>query len=60
MLGIVGEVKNELISSVLQWTHQGWLTSKTYIQQLCADTRYPLEDLTSRMADKDGKEDGES
>ena len=33
--------------------HQFWPISKIYIQSLCADTPYPLEDLPREMIDRD-------
>ena len=48
-----------LISDVLLWTlSHGWAKggrpARTYIQQLCADTGYSLEDLPEAMDDWDG------
>ena len=51
--------KDELISDILLltpshgWVKAGWLV-RTYIQQLCADTGYDLEDLPGAMDDRDG------
>ena len=51
--------KDKLISDVLLWTPShgraktGWL-ARNYIQQLCADTGYSLEDLPGAMDDRDG------
>ena len=51
--------KDELISNILLWipSHEqekvGW-PARTYIQQLCADTGYNLEDLPGAMVDRDG------
>ena len=51
--------KDELISNILLWTpSHGWAKagwpSRTYIQQLCADTGYNLEDLPGAMDNRDG------
>ena len=51
--------KNELISDILPWTPSHKRTkvgrpARTYVQQLCADIRYSLEDLTRAM---DGREE---
>ena len=51
--------KYELISNILLWTlSHGWAKAgqlaRTYIQQLCADTGYSLEDLLGAMDDRDG------
>ena len=54
-----GEVRTTLISDILQWTpsHE-WAKAgrpaRTYIQQLCANTGYSLEDLPTAMDDRDG------
>ena len=51
--------KDKLISDILLWTCShgraiaGW-PDRTYIQQLCADMGYSLEDLTGVMDDRDG------
>ena len=50
--------KDELISDVLQWTpSHGWTIvgrpARTYLQQLCTDTRCNLEDLQGVMGDRD-------
>ena len=50
--------KDELISNILLWTLSlGWAKAvwpaRTYIQQLCADTGYSLEDLSRAMDDRD-------
>ena len=50
--------KDELISDILLWTpsHRRAKTgrpARTYIQQLCVDTGYGLEDLPRAMDDKD-------
>ena len=51
--------RDELISDMLQWTPSrgrakaGW-PSRTYIQQLCADTRCSLKDLPEAMDDREG------
>ena len=51
--------RNEFMSDILLWTplhgrakvgHPAW----TYIQQLCADTGYSLEDFPEAMDDRDG------
>ena len=49
---------NELISDVLLWTPshgraKAGRPARTYIQQLCADTRSSLEDLPEAMDDRD-------
>ena len=50
--------KDELISNVLQWTpsHRrvgvGW-PARTYLQQLCLDTGYSLEDLPHTMDNRE-------
>ena len=51
--------KDELISNILLWTpSHGWAKAgwpaRSYIQQLCADTGYSLEDLSGVMDDRDG------
>ena len=51
--------RDELISDVLLWTSShGWAKAgrpaRTYIQQLCADTRCSLEDLPEVMDDREG------
>ena len=51
--------KEEHVSNILLWTHSygrakaGW-PARLYIQQLCVDTRYSLEDLPGAMVDRDG------
>ena len=50
---------DELISDILQWnpSHgraKAGRPARTYIQQLCADTGYSLEDLPGTMDDIDG------
>ena len=51
--------KDKLISNVILWTHShgwskvGWPT-RTYIQQLCADTGCSLENLLGVMDNRDG------
>ena len=50
--------KDELISHVLLWTpSHGWAKAerpaRTYIQQLCTDTGYCLEDLLGASDDRD-------
>ena len=49
--------KNELINDTLLWTpSDGWAKTRpparTYLQQLCADTGYSLEDLLGAMDDR--------
>ena len=50
--------KEKLISDILLWTPShgqakaGW-TARTYIQQLCANTGYSLEDLLGAIDDRD-------
>ena len=34
--------------------HQGWSSTKTYINQLCANTRYRLKDLLGAMNHRNG------
>ena len=51
--------EDELISNILQWTPshrqaKAGQPTRTYIQQLCADTGYSLEDLPEGMDDRDG------
>ena len=51
--------KDELISDILLWTLSHGRTkvgrpARTYIQKLCADTGYNLEDLLGAMDDRDG------
>ena len=51
--------KDELISDTLLWTLSHGRTNvrlpdRNYIQQLCADTGYSLEDLPGAMDDSDG------
>ena len=46
-----GEVRIKLISDLLPWTPshgraKAWRLARTYIQQLCPDTVYSLEDLS--------------
>ena len=50
--------KEKLISDVLQWTpSHGWgrvgRPTRTYLQQLCTDTVYNMEDLLRVMDDRD-------
>ena len=47
--------RDELIGVILLWTssHLG-RPARTYIQQLCADTRCSPEDLPEAMGDRDG------
>ena len=49
----------ELIHNVLPWTltHRLFITcqpARNYMHQLCADTRYSLEDLPGAMVDRNG------
>ena len=59
MWGNCWRSKDELISDIPLWgpTH-GHINvgqpAKTYIHQLCVDTRYSLEDLPGTMNDRDG------
>ena len=51
--------RDELISDILLWISSHGLvkagrTARTYIQQLCADTRCNLEDLPETMDDREG------
>ena len=51
--------RDKLISNILQWTHshgraKAGRPARTYIQQLCADTGYTLEDRPWAMDDKNG------
>ena len=53
------KVRDELISDTLMWTPSHGLAkagrlARTYIQQLCADTGYDLEDLPETMDDREG------
>ena len=54
--------KDKLISHILQWTPShgrakaGW-PARTYIQQLCDDTGYSLEDLPEAMNDRNRWQD---
>ena len=45
--------KDELISDILLWTPSHGRPVRTYIQQLCADSGYSLEDLPGAMKDRD-------
>ena len=54
--------KDELISDILLWTpSHAWAKTRrpgrNYIQQLCADTGYNLEDLQGAMDDKDRRKE---
>ena len=58
MRGHCSRSKNKIISDVLPWTPSNGCASagrltRTYVQQLCADTGYSLEDLTVAMDDMD-------
>ena len=51
--------KDELIRDILQWTllHRRAKTGRpgrTYIESLCTDSGYSLEDLVGAMDDRDG------
>ena len=51
--------KDELIRDILLWTPshgraKAWRPARTYIQQLCVDTGYSLEDLPGAMNIRDG------
>ena len=51
--------KDKLISNILLWTPshgqaKAWQPSKTYIQQLSADTGYSFEDHSGAMDNRDG------
>ena len=51
---------DELISDILLWTSSHGLAkvgrpARTYIQQLCVDTGYSLEDIPGAMDDRDGR-----
>ena len=46
--------KDELISDVLLLRDSFNRPARTYIHQLCVDTRYSLEDLSRIMNDGDG------
>ena len=53
-----GRSKDELISDILLWTPshgraKAGESARTYIQQLCADTGYSLEDFPGAMNDRD-------
>ena len=45
--------RDELISDVLLWTPSYGRTTRTYIQQLCEDTRCSSEDLPEAMNDRE-------
>ena len=52
--------EDELISDVLQWIPSHGRTkagrpARTYIQQLCVDTGYSLEDLQGAMDEREGQ-----
>ena len=51
--------KDELMSDILQWSPsyglaQAGRQASIYIQQVCADTRYNVEDIPVAMDDRDG------
>ena len=51
--------KDELLSDIILWTPSHGLAkagrlARTYIQQLCVNTGYSLEDLPGAMDDKEG------
>ena len=51
--------REKLISNILLWTPSVWRAkegrpARTYIQQLCVDTGYSLEDLQEEMDDRNG------
>ena len=51
--------KDNLISDILRWTPahgraKAGRPTRTYIQQLSADTGYSLEDLLGEMDDREG------
>ena len=53
---------DELISDILLWTPSpgramAGRPARTYIQQLCTDTGYSLEDLPGAMDDRDGSQE---
>ena len=55
----VREVRNELINDIILWTPthvqaKAGRPAKTYLQQLCANTGFSLEDLPGAMDDRDG------
>ena len=55
--------KYELISNILLWTPSYGRSkvgrpAKTYVQQLCSDRGYSLEDLPGAMDDRDGWREG--
>ena len=57
-VGHYGRSGDELISNILLWTpSHGWAKARqparTYIQQLCTNTGYSLEDLPEAMDDRD-------
>ena len=59
MRDMVGEEMDELISDVLLWISSHWRAkvgqpARTYLQQLCTDTRCSLEYLPGAMDDRDG------
>ena len=52
--------RDELVSDILLWTlPHGWAKAKrparTYIQQLCADTRCSLENIPGAINDREGQ-----
>ena len=54
------ESKDEHISDILQWTPSHGRAgvgrpSRTYLQQLCTDTEWSLEELLETMDDRDGE-----
>ena len=56
-VGLSWRSKDKLIYDILLWTpSHGWTKAgqpaRTYIQQLCADTEYSLEDLLGVMDDR--------
>ena len=48
--------KDELIRDILQWTPSHGRPTRTYTQQLCADTGYSLEDFPGAIDDRDGRQ----
>ena len=62
MMGTIGEVWMNSNVNVLLWTPIHGHTNvgqsaKTYIHQLCTDTRWTLEDLSRVMVDKNSWHD---
>ena len=59
MQDTAGEIRTKLLSDILLWTPSHGRAKEgqpvgTYIQKLCADTGYSLEDVLGAMDDRDG------